>query len=174
MNLMRMLGLGLAMLAFMSLAAGCGKNEKADKEADKAKAAGKKGGEHKKSDEGDHVHGPGPHGGTITDWGGGKYHVEFVVDHDKKEATVYVLGGDEETPAPIQAKDGQILLTIDEPKFQVTLKAAPLKGESEEKASRFVGQHEKLGIVREFSGIIIGVVDGTPFRGPFKEEAEKK
>ena len=27
------------------------------------------------------AHGAGLHGGTITDWGGGKYHVEFTVDH---------------------------------------------------------------------------------------------
>jgi hypothetical protein len=35
---------------------------------------------------GDHEHGAGPHGGTLADWGGGKYHVEFTVDHDAKEA----------------------------------------------------------------------------------------
>ncbi|HRA89307.1 MAG TPA: hypothetical protein PK992_14580, partial [Planctomycetaceae bacterium] len=42
-----------------------------------------------------HGHGAGPHDGTLADWGGGKYHVEFTVDHDKQEATVYVLGSDE-------------------------------------------------------------------------------
>jgi len=29
-----------------------------------------------------HDHAPGPHGGTIVDWGGGTYHVEFTVDHE--------------------------------------------------------------------------------------------
>ena len=28
-----------------------------------------------------HSHGAGPHDGTLADWGGGKYHVEFTVDH---------------------------------------------------------------------------------------------
>ena len=48
-------------------------------------------------------HGAGPHDGTLADWGGGKYHVEFTVDHDKQEATVYLLGSDEKSASPIQA-----------------------------------------------------------------------
>src|SRR5688572_788019 len=62
---------------------------------------------------GDHVHGSGPHGGTVTDWGGGAYHLEFTVEHDKKQATVYVLGSDEKTPAPIKAS--KIHLVINDP-----------------------------------------------------------
>ena len=46
-------------------------------------------------------HGAGPHDGTLADWGGGKYHVEFTVDHDKKESIVYVLDGDENSPFPM-------------------------------------------------------------------------
>ena len=38
-----------------------------------------------------HAHAPGPHGGTIVDWGGGKFHVELTVDHDRKEATAYMF-----------------------------------------------------------------------------------
>ena len=48
-------------------------------------------------------HGAGPHDGTVADWGGGKFHVEFTVDHGKKEGTVYILGADEKTPTPIDA-----------------------------------------------------------------------
>ncbi|MCO8123365.1 hypothetical protein NHH03_16565 [Stieleria sp. TO1_6] len=36
-----------------------------------------------------HGHRAGPHDGTIADWGGGKYHVEFTVDHGKTQATAY-------------------------------------------------------------------------------------
>lgn len=117
-----------------------------------------------------HGHGAGPHGGTLADWGGGKYHIEFTVDHDKKEAVVYVLGGDEKTPAPVKTADGSLLLTITEPAFQVTLKASPLEGEKEGASSRYVGQHDSLGIVREFAGSVSGEVDGTPYAGDFKEE----
>lgn len=115
-------------------------------------------------------HGAGPHEGTLADWGGGKFHVEFTVDHDKQEATVYILGSDEKTASPINAKDGEVLLAIKAPEFQVTLKATPLEGEAEGTASRFVGKHESLGIVQEFAGTISAEVDGTPYAGEFKEE----
>lgn len=119
-----------------------------------------------------HGHGAGPHEGTLADWGGGKYHVEFTVDHEKQTTTVYVFGSDEKTPAPIKATDGKLLLTISEPAFQVELNAKPLDGEAEEKSSRFVGKNEKLGVVQEFAGTISGDVDGTPYAGDFKEEPQ--
>lgn len=116
----------------------------------------------------EHAHGSGPHGGSITDWGGGAYHVEFTVDHDKKEATVYILGGDEKTPAPIKAET--IHLVINEPMTEMDLTAKPLEGESEGTSSRFVGTHDTIGIVQEFAGTISGEVEGTPYTGDFKEE----
>jgi hypothetical protein len=112
----------------------------------------------------------GPHDGTLADWGGGKYHVEFTVDHDKKETVVYVLGRDEKTPAPVKTPDGTLLLTIKEPAFQVALAARPLDGESDGKSSCYGGTHESLGIVREFAGTISGEVDGTPYAGDFAEQ----
>ncbi|MGI8980376.1 MAG: hypothetical protein ACR2FY_14205 [Pirellulaceae bacterium] len=119
--------------------------------------------------EGHENHGAGPHGGTIAEWGGGKYHIEFTVDHEKKESAVYVLGGDAKTPAPIKAE--KLLLTITEPSFQVDLVAQPLDGESGGAASRFVGQHDSLGKVQEFAGSVTTEVDGTPYAGDFKEES---
>ena len=118
-----------------------------------------------------HDHGPGPHGGTIVDWGGGKYHVEFTVDHDKREAVAYVLGSDEKTPTPIKAEDGGLLLTITEPAMQLKLAPRPLPNETVEACSCFVGTDEKLGTVREFAGTISGLANGTPYAGDFAEEA---
>lgn len=125
---------------------------------------------HPHKSDGGHGHGAGPHEGTLADWGGGKFHVEFTVDHDKQEATIYVLGSDEKTAAPIKATDGKLLLTITEPSFQVELTAQPLEGEADGNASRFVGKDERLGVVQEFAGTISGEVDGTPYAGEFKEE----
>lgn len=116
-----------------------------------------------------HGHGVGPHDGTIADWGGGTYHVEFTVDHDKQQATVYVLGSDEKSASPIDAES--IELSIMDPEMQVTLNASPQEGDPAGKASRFVGTHEKLGVVQEYAGTMTGVVDGTPYSGDFKEEA---
>ena len=117
-----------------------------------------------------HSHGSGPHGGTIADWGGGTFHVEFTVDHDQKVATVYILGSDAKTPAPI--KSDKLLLSINEPQFQVELLAKPLEGESEGSASRFASLHDNLGKVQEFTGTISGEVEGKPYAGDFKEEPE--
>jgi hypothetical protein len=117
----------------------------------------------------EHSHGAGPHGGAIADWGGGAYHVEFTVDHDAKEATVYVLGSDGATPAPIKA--ATIALSINEPATDVELKAKPMEGEAEGTSSRFVGQHETIGKVQEFAGTISGEIDGTPYVGEFAEVA---
>lgn len=119
-------------------------------------------------DQGHSGHGAGPHDGTVADWGGGKYHVEFTVDHDKQEGTVYILGDDEKSPSPIKAEE--IQLSISDPVMQVTLKASPQEGDPEGSASRFVGNHESLGVVQEYAGTITGVVDGTPYSGDFKEE----
>ena len=122
---------------------------------------------------GEHAHGAGPHGGTLADWGGGKYHVEFTVDHDAKEAVVYVLGVDEKTPVPVRLAEGKLLLTIREPSFQVGLVARPLAGETADAASRYAGTHDSLAVVREFAGTISGEVEGTPFAGDFEEHAHE-
>src|SRR5262249_25550281 len=138
---------------------------------------GGKEGKDGKAGKGDHAHGKGPHGGAVADWGGGKYHVEFKPNHDTHEATVWILGYDEKTPAPIKAKDGQLFGDIKgvktEDSFQVTLKASPQEGDAEGKASRFVGKHEKLGVKQEFEGTISGEVDGKPYAGDFKEEPDE-
>ncbi len=161
-------------IAAFALSTGCGKP--ANETTAKGKAAAGSGEHfhddgtvHKDADEGSHGHGNGPHDGVVADWGGGKFHVEFTVDHDKKEATVYILGDDEKTATPIDA--AEITLSIKDPAFSVALKASPQEGDPAGKASRFVGNHENLGIVKEYEGSMSGAVDGTPYSGNFKELA---
>ena len=148
----------------------CGCNQKAAIDNQQSKVDNSKG--HVPADGTEHAphggHGAGPHGGTVVDWGGGKYHVEFTVDHDKQEGTVYVLGSDEKSPAPIDAQS--IDLSINEPVMQVSLKAAPQSSDPAGKASRFMGNNKSLGVVQEYAGTIAGVIDGTPYSGDFKEE----
>ncbi len=117
----------------------------------------------------EHAHGAGPHGGAIADWGGGEYHAEFTVDHDAKEVTVYVLGSDAKTPAPIKASS--IALSINEPATDLELAAKPMEGETAGNSSQFVGQHDTIGIVQEFAGTISGEINGTPYVGEFAEVA---
>lgn len=123
----------------------------------------------------EHTHGEGPHGGAVCDWGGGKYHVEFKPDHDKKEVTAWILGGDEKTATPIKTKTISVsikgLKTNDN--FEMVLTASPEKGDPAGTTSRFVGTHEKIGIEQEFEGDITGKIDGTPYTGHFKEKPEE-
>lgn len=159
-------------LVAMTFIAGC--DDTADPEAatpsSTASAAAEHGHEHGEG-EGEHAHGhgAGPHDGTLADWGGGKFHVEFTVDHEKQEATVYVLGSDEKSPAPI--KTDKISLAIGDPELQADLLPVPLEGETDGLSSRFVGKHEKLGIVQEYAGTMSAEIEGTPYTGDFKEEA---
>ncbi|MDA1166274.1 MAG: hypothetical protein O3B13_24525 [Planctomycetota bacterium] len=151
----------------MTLLAGCGGSEDPAPTTPAAQPGAQ-------TEEGDHGHphgghGAGPHDGTLADWGGGKFHVEFTVDHDKKESVIYILGSDEKSPTPIKAKS--VLLSITDPEFQVDLAPQPLEGEADGMCSRFVGTHDSLGIVREFAGSISAEVDGTPYVGEFAEEA---
>jgi hypothetical protein len=122
----------------------------------------------------DHDHGSGPHKGTVTDWQpGDKYHVEFDVDHGKKQATVYVLGDDADTDAPIKAE--QLVVKITKPTaFEFVVKAVPQSKDPAGTSSRFVGTHEKLGKEDDFSGTIIGTVEGKVYTGDFVEEPSKK
>ncbi|MFN4260579.1 MAG: hypothetical protein ACK4RK_14890 [Gemmataceae bacterium] len=115
----------------------------------------------------DHSHGAGPHGGVVADWAGGKFHIEFTVDHDQKQATVYVLKGDAQTAAPIKAD--KLLLSIKKPVFQVDLLAVPQDGDPPGVASRFVGTHDNLGVKQEFTGTVIGHLEGKQYAGDFEE-----
>ena len=158
-------GFVLTVASFTSFV-GC--QSSAPVEKAKSAASNDHGHDHKDGDHAHAGHGAGPHDGTMADWGGGKYHVEFTVDHDRKEATVYLVGSDEKSPSPIKAD--KILLTIKQPQVQVELTAQPLDGEVNGISSRFVGADESLGVVQEFAGTISGEVEGTPYSGEFAEE----
>ena len=119
----------------------------------------------------EHSHGAGPHGGPLAEWGAEAYHAEFTVAHAKQEVTVFILGGDAKTLAPITAD--KILLTIKRPKFQVELSATPQDSDPKGKASRFVGKHANFGKEQPFAGTISGEVNGKPYAGDFKEAAHE-
>lgn len=162
--------LSFTVIAMLTFLVGCDSKKGTDSENDGGgQHVHADGTVHQGPDDSGHAHAEGPHGGTVADWGGGKFHVEFTVDHDKQEAVVYVLGGDEKTPAPIDA--GEITLSIKDPAFSVALKASPQKGDPAGKASRFAGNHKNLGIVKEYEGSMSGTVGGTPYSGNFKEVA---
>lgn len=161
----RLLG-GAALALALLLSGGCRRDGgTAGKTAD--------GGGSKKTP-GGHVHPhEGPHGGALAEWGAEEFHAEFIVDHDKKEATVYVLDEEVKKPVPIDAPTVTLTLTNVKPKVQIELKPDPQEGDPKGKASRFRGSHETLGTVMEFRGEISATFGGTPYTGTFREEPHK-
>ncbi len=119
----------------------------------------------------EHVHGKGPNGGVIFDLG--KHHAELLVDHEKKQCTVHILGNDEKTPTPVVAKD--LTLTTKPTKTAdgkvvpaMTIKLLPFQ-EKEGKATTFVGTDLGLGNVADFEGTVLGEINGRPSEGEFAE-----
>lgn len=150
----------------LAVVTGCGNQQGGTPKAGTSRSDNKTTG---KGGEDDHDHGPGPHDGTIIEFG--KWHGEFTVNHKTQEATIYILGADARKPVPIAVE--KLLLSIKKPQFQVEVKATPQEGDPTGKASRFVGKHESFGKEQEFEGTLSGVVDGKPYAGDFKEEEHK-
>lgn len=83
----------------------------------------------------DHDHGAkGPHGGSLVELGDEEYHAEVVLDHDSHALRVFVLGKDAKSAVTTTATEVTVAV---EGKAAVTLKAAPLEGETDGKTSRF-------------------------------------
>lgn len=144
----------------LTVAAGCGDGGSQAKDA--KTPASDKGKVH------EHPH-EGPHKGALAEWGEEEYHIEFTVDHKTKEATVYVLDGSAKKAKPIDAKTLTLTLKL-QPPVTVSLAAQAQDGDPAGQASRFVGKHDALGKVMEFTGTISGSVGGKPYSGDFKEE----
>lgn len=165
---------------FLTLAAAClsasllgcgGEHSHGSKAKDSAKAKGDAKAKEPAASAGHDHDGPGPNGGTIIEFG--PWHGELVVDVKAKQATVHILGEDAKTVASIPAD--KLTLSIEEPKFQVELKASPGKDDPKGKASRFVAVHDHFGTERLYKGILSGKVgDLPPLAEEFQQKAPKK
>jgi hypothetical protein len=136
-----------------------------------------KGDDHKDHKDDDHDdHGPGPHGGVVVEWGSKhEYHPEVTVDRKTKKATVYVLGKDAKKARPIAAESITLILTSVTPPLQIALKADRQEGDPEGSASRFSGNHDKLGEEGRLKGEVRGEFGGTQYTGTFEvKDAPRK
>jgi len=155
----------LTWLLVLTLAVGC-----SGKKEDKGKSSART-----TTEEDDDDHGPGPHKGLIVDIeklmdssGKKNLHMEFVVNHDKKEVRVYILDSKAKADYPIKAE--KATLAIDKPKFSIDLN--PEKPDANGKASCFVGKDDRFGVEQEFAGTFTVIVDGKPYSQPFAEKAD--
>jgi hypothetical protein len=122
---------------------------------------------------GDHAdHGPGPHGGVIIELGGGKFHGEFKPDHKEKSATVWLLGVDAKTPAPMKTDKVRLVVSNASPKIEIDL--LPTDKDAEGKASTFTGKHDGFAVEMEYKGTVRFNVGDKQYSGDFEEKADKK
>lgn len=170
----KFLGLGLVLVALG--VSGC--SPQAGTPKDDKKATVRHDGD---NDDADHAHGNGPNGGVTFDLG--KVHVELTVNHDKKEIYIHFLkevkGKKEKDWGLLEVAVKELTLTTKETKVKegkhkgkvvplMTIKLLP-KDAKDGKASVFVGTDPGLGNVADFEGTVLGVVDGKPSQGEFKE-----
>lgn len=124
-----------------------------------------------KKDE-DHGHGTGSHEGVVFDFGGGKYHGEFKPSHSKKDATVWILGADEKSPARIKADKLRLVVSNTNPKIEIDL--VPTDADKDGKASTFTGKDNGFGVEMEYKGTVTFTADGKQYSGDFEEKPEPK
>lgn len=79
----------------------------------------------------------GPHGGHIIELGSEKLHAELTHDEATHKVSVYILGSDVKTAAPIAAKEVNINIAEDGKASQFVLPAVPQAGESDGKPTYF-------------------------------------
>ena len=122
-----------------------------------------------------HAHGIGPNGGLVFELG--KYHAEFLVDHERKECTVHLLSSDETNPKPVKVDARDLMLTTKEIKTpdgkiipRIILKLQPRLDKSD--VTIFTGKDQGFGNNVNFAGMVVGEIDGKPSMGEFKAEAE--
>jgi hypothetical protein len=109
---------------------------------------------------------PGPHGGTIFHYS--KYHAEITVDHEAREATIYILSLKDFKPVAVTID--KPILNIKNPPFQAELKPVPMEGDGNGKSSRFLAKHDHFAKEQEFEGTLSGMMGGKPFVGDFKQK----
>lgn len=120
--------------------------------------------EHDDDDHG-HVH-VAPNGGTLVEIGDHFANVEFVLDAESGELTMYTLGAHAETA--VRCPDASVVVEADmhgDAPTVVTLAAqeSSLSGETVGDSSKFVGQHDELKGADHFHGLLksVSLMDTT-------------
>src|SRR6202011_847954 len=115
----------------------------------------------------------GPHGGHLVELGEEEYHAEVVYDAKGAKVTVYLLDSTAKKPAPTDAKEITLTLTIDGNPQSLPAKAAAEAGDPAGKSSRFelVGNADVKSHVKDeedLKGTVTAAVGGTTFTGEIK------
>ncbi|MFG0296184.1 MAG: hypothetical protein ACF8PG_09785 [Maioricimonas sp. JB045] len=116
-----------------------------------------------------HHHDLGPNGGHLVELGEEEYHAEVAFDATDRVLTVYLLGPDAKTAAPIAAEAVTFALEGGDEAQTITLAASPLETDGENLASRFASEAgavpETVKDAEDLRGSVTVVIDGTSLTG---------
>lgn len=112
----------------------------------------------------------GPRDGVLAEGPEEDYHAEFLVDHDKKEVTVYVLDDSARKDVPIEAESITVTISNLAPMpVSITLKPSPQDTDPKGQSSRFVGNHDQLAEKKDYKGEISLKIKDKPYVLEFDE-----
>ncbi len=123
-----------------------------------------------------HEHGEyGPHGGHLVELGQEEYHAEVVLNPKTKDVTVYIRGSDPQKPAPIDAKEVTLELTIDGKMAPHVAKPSPEREDPSGKSSRFVLANDpdikaKIDDEHELVGHVNVTIKSKSYSGEIEHE----
>ncbi|QDU36480.1 hypothetical protein Mal4_07660 [Maioricimonas rarisocia] len=116
-----------------------------------------------------HHHDLGPNGGHLVELGDEQYHAEVVLDAFKRILTVYILGPDAKSPAPIAAEEITFTLEAGDEPQAITLTAMPVESDGPGQASRFASDAdavpESVEDAEDLHGSVAVTIDGTSLTG---------
>jgi len=121
------------------------------------------------TNDGEHSHVPGAHGGIIVSLGRDSYHLEAVFEQGGK-LSLYTLGADETRVIDVEAKEWSAFVRRqgDERAVPIVLRPKPQEGDQAGRASLFVGQLPDE-LANESVQVTVSpiVIDGERFRASF-------
>lgn len=119
----------------------------------------------------------GPHGGHVIEIGEETAHLEVTMSEDRT-ITVYVLGGDAETPLPIAVAD--IIFELEgegDEETELELTPMPLEGEAEGTSSVFTIKAElvpeAIADIEKLHGHVHITIDGKEYEGELAHDHEE-
>ncbi|AMV16268.1 hypothetical protein [Planctomyces sp. SH-PL14] len=106
----------------------------------------------------DHAHEHGPNGGHIIELG--EYHGEVAMA-PTREISIYILGGDAKTAAPVEGATVKLVVKAEEKDVTLEAKSTPKDGETAEKSSRYVIAADAVPAKVEDIEDVVGKVELT-------------
>lgn len=176
--LSRLFQFSLALIA-LALFVGCPAKEKEDYQAYNDADKNEAGHDHDHGHSHDHEHEAGPHGGHIVELTDDhSVHLEVTLDPSDRKVTLFLLGGDLETPLPVKVDEIEFELDQEDGnEVELVLTPQPLEGEAEGMASVFIAAGDKIPAtvtdIEKLHGHVHVTVNGKELTGGLEHDHDE-